>query len=67
MQRHQTSLAELGAANRQHRRLQVNILKLDVARFADYLINTDGEKSATLAQVHDVFADLKSLAGAVHA
>jgi dephospho-CoA kinase len=35
-------------------------------RFADYLIDTDGEKSATLAQVHDVFIELKSLAGAVH-
>jgi hypothetical protein len=35
MQRHQTSLAELGAANRQHRRLQIGILKLEVACFAE--------------------------------
>jgi hypothetical protein len=34
MQRHQASLAELGAADRQHRRLQIGILKLKVACFA---------------------------------
>jgi len=34
MQRHQTRLAELGAADRQHRRLEIDILKLEVARFA---------------------------------
>src|ERR1700737_3737648 len=35
MQRHQTSLAELGAANRQDRRLQIGILKLEVACFTE--------------------------------
>ena len=35
MQRHQASLAELGAADRQHRGLEIDILKLEVARFAE--------------------------------
>src|SRR5260221_6306275 len=35
MQRYQASLAELGAADRQYRRLQVGILKLEVACFTE--------------------------------
>ena len=35
MQRHEARLAELGAANRQHRRLEVDILKLEIVRFAE--------------------------------
>src|SRR2546426_7747129 len=34
-QRHQTRLAELGAADRQHPILQIDILKLKIARFAE--------------------------------
>ena len=34
MQRHETSFTELGAANRQHPRLQIDILKFEVACFA---------------------------------
>src|SRR5439155_24423959 len=34
MQRHQASFAELGAADRQHRRLQIDILQLEVLGFA---------------------------------
>ena len=34
MQRHETVLAELGAADRQHRGLQIDILKFEVACFA---------------------------------
>jgi hypothetical protein len=35
MQWHEASLAELGAADRQNRRFQIDILKFEVARFAD--------------------------------
>src|SRR5205823_2338014 len=35
MQRHQTGLAELGAADRQHPILQIDILKLKIACFAE--------------------------------
>ena len=35
MQRHQTSLAELGAADGQHRCLEIDISKLEVACFAE--------------------------------
>jgi DNA topoisomerase IA len=35
MQRHQASFTELGAADRQHRRLQIHILQFEVACFAE--------------------------------
>ena len=35
MQRHEASLAELGAADCQNRRFQIDILKFEVARLAD--------------------------------
>ena len=35
MQRHQARLAELGAADRQHRRLEIDILKLKITCFAE--------------------------------
>jgi hypothetical protein len=34
MQRHEASFPELGAADRQHRRVQIDILKLEIAGFA---------------------------------
>jgi hypothetical protein len=34
MQRYESRLAELGAADRQHRRLEIHILKLEVTGFA---------------------------------
>jgi hypothetical protein len=34
MQPHEASLTELGAADRQDRRLQIDILKLEIASFA---------------------------------
>ena len=35
MQRHQTRFAELGATDRQHRSLEIDILKLKIACFAE--------------------------------
>ena len=35
MQRHQTRLAELGATDRQHSGLEIDILKLKMARLAE--------------------------------
>jgi hypothetical protein len=35
MQRHQAHLAELGAADRQHRRFEIDILKLKITCFAE--------------------------------
>jgi hypothetical protein len=35
VQRHESRLAKLGAPDRQHRRLKIQVLKLETARFAE--------------------------------
>jgi len=35
MQRHQASFAKLGTADRQHPRLQIDILQFEIARFTE--------------------------------